>query len=193
MKQGIWILALIFLIAGCGGNEVQQQNIGKENVPDFEYTDQDGETFSSSELEGKVWLADFIFTSCTTVCPPMTAHMTNLQKKFKEQGVPIQIVSFSVDPQRDDPEALKTFAEQYDNIDFSQWHFLTGYKFEEIKRLAESAFAAPVAKPPEDSDQFLHSTAFYLVNQEGNVIKRYSGNEEVPFEQIIDDVQALQN
>ena len=84
----------------------QPQN-GKEIVS-FSYTDQNGQPFGTDELAGKVWIADFVFTKCKTVCPPMTLEMADLQKKFKDEDIQAEFVSFTVDPTIDSPEYIKS-------------------------------------------------------------------------------------
>ncbi|MBO8171251.1 MAG: SCO family protein [Bacillaceae bacterium] len=181
------LLLIITILSGCGSQTIPD-SLNWE-VQDFTYTDQNGNPFGLSNLKGQVWIADFIFTNCTTVCPPMTANMAKLQEKLKEAGVPVQIVSFSVDPNRDTPEAMTAFGEKF-GADFSNWHFLTGYAFEEIQEFATTSFKTAVSAPAEGSDQFSHGTSFYLVNQDGVIVKRYSGTD-VPFEQIIEHARIL--
>src|SRR5699024_11930906 len=86
----------------------------ESEVADFEFTDQDGESFSNEDLEGKWWVADFIFTNCETVCIPMTSNMVNLQQELEEKNIDnVELVSFSVEPDRDTPEVLTEYAEEY--------------------------------------------------------------------------------
>jgi protein SCO1/2 len=159
-------------------------------VQEFTNTNQNGEKVSLSDLKGKVWLANFIFTNCTTVCPPMTRNMSDLQDELNEEGVEnYEIVSFSVDPSRDTPEALKKYISHYE-ADESNWNLLTGYTEDEIRTFAEESFQT-LAVPDPKSDQFMHGTSFFLVNQEGTVVKSYDGNTEVPFDEIIQDVKQL--
>src|SRR5699024_5225501 len=98
----IFLSAFILVLAACG--EKVETNMESE-VADFEFTNQDGEDFSNKDLEGKWWVADFIFTNCETVCIPMTSNMVNLQQNLKEENVEnVELVSFSVEPDRDTPE-----------------------------------------------------------------------------------------
>ncbi|NGP45393.1 SCO family protein [Bacillaceae bacterium SIJ1] len=101
-------------------------------VPTLSGVNQEGEPFSTDDMNGEVWVADFIFTNCPDVCPPMTFNMSRLQDKAKEADLDVTFVSFSVDPTRDQPEVLKEFGETF-NADFSNWHFVTGYSPEEVK------------------------------------------------------------
>ncbi|MCA0993248.1 SCO family protein [Pseudalkalibacillus hwajinpoensis] len=181
------LMTLLVILAACGKDVPDDLDW---EVQDFTYTDQTNSEFGLSDLDGKVWIADLIFTNCETVCPPMTANMSQLQDKLAGADVDVDLVSFSVDPKRDTPEELMKFSEKFD-ADLSNWHFLTGYDNEEIKRFAESSFKTAVDADP-NSDQFIHGTAFYLVNKDGVVVKKYSGVSNVPYEEIVDDVKALQ-
>lgn len=192
MKKGMGFLllaAVVLFAAGCGSSGLKDAL--NYPIEDFTYTDEDGQAFSKADLKGKVWVADFVFTNCADVCPPMTANMAKLQDMMKEEGIKdVEIVSFSVDPTVDHPEVLKDYGKKF-NVDFNNWSFLTGYSQEEIETFARESFKALVKKP-ESGDQVIHGTDFYLVDQDGVMRKTYSGFKEVPFEQIIKDIKTLQ-
>ncbi|WP_312857756.1 SCO family protein [Bacillus haikouensis] len=183
------VMTLIgILLAGCSNSDFQAET--DYEIADFNYTNQNNEKVSLKDLEGKVWIADFIFTNCETVCPPMTFNLTKLQKELKKERVEdYKIVSFSVDPEHDKPQVLKDYLSNFE-ADTSKWDMLTGYQFEEIKEFAEHSFKSIVADDPK-SDQVIHGTSFYLVNQEGVVVKDYSGNSDVPYEEITADMKTL--
>lgn len=185
MKRRLIVLCVVLLfslLSGCGwlyqiggsspSSEFDMSKAGLK-VPTFEFTNQEGEPFGTKQLEGKYWLADMIFTNCPTVCPTMTPNMQRLQEKLNEEGVDVTFISFTVDPVTDTPEQLKAYAEYY-GADLATWHFLTGYSFDEIVEFAEEGFGALV-QDLEDSDDIMHSTRFFLVDGEGNVIRRYDG------------------
>ncbi|MED0654691.1 SCO family protein [Anoxybacillus geothermalis] len=186
MKRMLLLLSIV-LLAACGKTIPDAKNWP---VDDFTFTDQNGQSFGLSDLKGKVWVADFIFTNCETVCPPMTANMAKLQDMVKEEGLDVEFVSFSVDPEVDTPEKLKEYAKKF-NADLSNWHFLTGYSQEEIETFARKNFKAIVQKPKQ-GDQVIHGTDFYLVDQQGKIVKYYSGISNVPYEEIIKHIKALQ-
>lgn len=192
MKKVYTILMFAFVIiiaSGCGNSGLKDA----KNYPieDFTFTNQDGEPVSKADLKGKVWVANFIFTSCADVCPPMTANMAKLQEMIKDEELKdVEIISFSVDPAVDNPETLKDYGKKF-NVDFSNWSFLTGYTQEEIENFALESFKTLVKKP-ESGDQVIHGTDFYLVDQNGDMRKYYTGLKEVPFDQIIEDIKALQ-
>jgi len=193
----LWIKSLLIVmilsLSACGGSGLTDagNDVSGSNweVADFTYTNQNGERFGLSDLEGEVWLANFIFTNCETVCSPMSAHMAKLQQQLQEEGLTTPIVSFSVDPERDTPDVLRTFADQF-GADFSTWHFLTGYSFAEIKALSETSFKSALAEPAEGTDQFTHGTLFYLIDS-NHVIKTYDGVSDVPYDSIVEDVKIL--
>ncbi|WP_442594225.1 SCO family protein [Neobacillus sp. D3-1R] len=191
-KNWLFALLIIFtvLLSACGQKELKDTVDWPVN--DFTYTNQDGESLGLKDLKGKVWVADFIFTSCVDVCPPMTFNMKKLQQMTKKEGIEnIQFVSFSVDPTVDTPEVLKKFGEDF-QADFSNWNFLTGYSQEEIENMALKSFKALVKKP-ETGDQVIHGTDFYLIGPEGKVLKYYTGLNEIPYEQIVSDIKTLQD
>lgn len=118
----------------------------------------------------------------------MTYNMSEIQERLKEAGVEAKLVSFTVDPERDTPDVLGNFASKFTD-DLSNWHFLTGYEQDEIAAFAKESFKA-AAEPIPDSDQFAHHTLFYLVDQNGIVVKAYSGTEP-DFDEIVKDTKAL--
>lgn len=157
-------------------------------IEDFTFTNHNNEEFGLTDLKGEVWLADFVFTNCTTVCLPMMANMTDLQGKLEAEGLDVQIVSFSVDPAFDQPGTLKSYAENY-GADLSSWNLLTGYSPQEIDEFAMDNFQT-LARKPENDDQVIHGTYFYLVNQEGVIMKSYDGLNP-PVEEILSDAEIL--
>ncbi|MFD1037129.1 SCO family protein [Virgibacillus byunsanensis] len=184
-----FFLLLIVMLSACGE---KYEGDFKYEVQDFSYTNQDGETINkSNDLDGKFWVADFIFTNCDTVCPPMTANMARLQTQLNEAGLDdVQLVSFSADPENDTQEALKQFGEEH-QASFDNWDFLTGYEFDEIKEFSVKSFKSPLEEIA-DSDQLLHSVRFFLVSPEGNAIKMYDGRKPAEMELIVEDIQNMQ-
>ncbi|MGV3265758.1 SCO family protein [Cytobacillus pseudoceanisediminis] len=180
---------MLLVLSACGQSGIKDAL--NWELADFKYTNQDNQEIGLKDLEGKVWVADFIFTNCEDVCMPMTANMKKLQDLAKKEGIKnIEFVSFSVDPKVDTPEVLKEFASTY-NANFTNWHFLTGYSQEEIEKYAMEYFKA-IVKKPQTGDQVIHGTDFYLVDQNGNVMKYYTGLNEIPLDEIMNDIKALQ-
>ncbi|MCT4777551.1 MULTISPECIES: SCO family protein [Exiguobacterium] len=184
----IGLISLMAVLAACGQEIEDPLNW---EIESFDYMNQEGEQVSLDDLKGKVWMADFVFTSCETVCPPMTYNMTKLNEALVEEGVEdVQFVSFSVDPTVDTPDKIQAFMSDYD-LAQADWQFLTGYSQEEIEAFAQQNFKALVRKPSEGT-QVDHATWFYLVDQDGKIIKAYQGFQDVPIEDIVSDIKILQ-
>ncbi|WP_412059668.1 SCO family protein [Metabacillus idriensis] len=182
-----FVLLFILLLSGCG--QGIKDPINKE-INEFTFKNQNGKDFGLENLKGDVWVADFIFTSCETVCPPMTANMTKLNQQLKEKGIEdIKFVSFSVDPEVDTPEKIKEFMSRYE-LNSANWNFLTGYSKEAIDQFAEKSFQTIVAKP-NNEDQVIHGTLFFLVDRNGTIVKDYSAVSNVPYDQIIKDIKSI--
>lgn len=185
--KSIMLILVVFFLAACG--EDIETNMS-ENVADFDFTTQDKGNLSLDDLEGEWWVADFIFTNCTTVCLPMTSNMSVLQDKMKEEELDAQLVSFSVDPDYDTPEVLQEYADEYD-ADLDNWTFLTGYDFQTIKELSIKSFRSMLAEAQPGDDQVTHGVSFFLVNPEGKVIKKYDGRDQKEMDNIIEDLKIV--
>ncbi|MEC0709265.1 SCO family protein [Bacillus haynesii] len=187
---GIFLAGILTVfLSSCGTSKIE--NPLNYDVQSFSFQNQDGKAVSLESLKGQVWVADFIFTNCKTICPPMTSHMAELQKQMEEENLQARIVSFSVDPENDTPEKLKKFADNYP-LSFQNWDFLTGYSQEEIEKFALKSFKS-IVKKPEDEDQVIHQSSFYLVDQNGKVVKDYDGAKNTPYDEIIADIKTLEN
>ena len=153
-------------------------------LPDFALTNQQGQPFELANLGGKIWVADFIFTHCPTICPTMTLEMARLQSDFVEK--PVYFVSFSVDAERDTPEVLSRYAAQY-GADERRWHFLTGEK-ERIHQLAKEGFSLAAGHSGSD---ILHSPRFVLVTPDGELYGRYDSRSKPALLRLRRDINAL--
>jgi protein SCO1 len=123
---------LIALAASACGRKEPLPRLGA--VPAFSLTDQKGSAFTRQTLAGQTWVAAFMFTRCPTICPRITARMKDLQQRAKTAGVPIRLVSFTVDPEHDTPPVLSSYA-RGNSVDESTWTFATG----DHRMLAETA------------------------------------------------------
>ena len=153
------------------------------NVPQFEFTNSDGNTVTLDNLKGKVWVADFIFTTCTMACPMMTGNMNIVHKKFKKNDN-VRLVSISVYPEYDTPEVLKNYASQYD-ADTEKWLFLTG-KEDAVKDIIRDGF-----KIGDYEDIIFHSEKFALVDKKGIIRAYYNGMKSEDMKQLKKDINAL--
>ena len=164
-------------------NDYQLPKLG--SIPSFEFTDSDGNLISQEELSGKVWVADFIFTTCTMACPVMTGNMNLIHKAFKNNDK-VRIVSISVYPEYDTPEILKEYASRY-NANTNRWHFLTGPE-ENVKLVIKNGF-----KMGDYEDIIFHSEKFALVDQNGNIRGYYNGMKTDDVKTLKKDIRILLN
>src|SRR5690625_1297717 len=186
----IGMIGLFLLLTACGNQYKAIEPNMDEEVADFNFTTQDNDSLSLDDLKGTWWIADFIFTNCTSVCLPMTTNMSSLQDKLMEENIDIQLVSFTVDPDYDQPDVLKEYAAMYD-ADLSNWTFLTGYDFQTIRELSIKSFRSLVQAPERKSDQVMHGTAFMLVTPEGQIIKSYDGISPSGIDNIVEDLKTI--
>jgi len=154
------------------------------DAPKFALTDQNNKPFSSDQLRGKIWVADFIFTQCNSLCPLMTQHLANFQKKTA--GSDVQMVSFSVDPENDRPPVLKQYAAT-NGADESRWHFLTGTRAQ-TWAISEGM---NLAVGPDDGKQVFHSSHFLLIDAAGQVRGVYDSNDAGFMNKLVFDATHL--
>lgn len=137
-------------------------------LPPFELVNQDGQPFGSAQLAGKIWIADFIFTNCPGPCPIISSRMSELQKPLEKTD--IHLVSFTVDPERDTPEALRSYAEKL-HAKPQRWDFLTGSQAA-IYALTRNGFKLAISDGGNEAEMPVHSTRVVLVDWRG-VIRGY--------------------
>ena len=135
------------------------------HVPDFELVNQDAQPFGSQQLAGKIWIADFIFTTCKGPCPIISTRMSELQKPLEKNDV--HLISFSVDPETDTPPVLRTYADKLRKESF-RWDFLTGAK-ETIASISRDGFKLGISEGEEPGSGPVHSTRFVLVDRRGTI------------------------
>jgi len=153
------------------------------HVPDFQLTSQSGEPFDRKSLDGKIWVADFIYTHCPGPCPRMSAQMRRVQSAVTE--IPdVRLVSFSVDPERDTPAVLAEYAKRY-QAQQGRWFFLTGDR-NTLDSLDRHAF---LLGNVDSSMQ--HSTRFVLIDRHGRIRGYYGTSQDDPTAQLIVDIRRL--
>ena len=143
-------------------------------VPEFVLAERSGTDVRLSDLLGRVWVADFIFTHCAGPCPLLSAQMQALQAPLREMP-DTRLVSFSVDPERDTPEVLSEYADRY-LADEDRWLFLTGEK-DRVYSVIREGFQLGVGGVEAGTDQIMHSLRFALVDRKGRVRAYYDGTD----------------
>jgi protein SCO1/2 len=134
-------------------------------VPSFELVNQEAQPFGSAQLAGKIWIADFIFTTCPGPCPIISTRMSELQKPLEKTDV--HFVSFTVDPEKDTPEVLREYAEKL-HAQPARWDFLTGER-SAIYTLVRDGFKLAISDGSEESGMPIHSTRVVLVDRQGTI------------------------
>ena len=152
-------------------------------TPDFILTDSQAKEFTSQALRGKVWVTDFIFTTCAGICPTMSKNMSSLYQSFLSDKR-VEFVSISVNPTNDSPQVLTEYAKRY-KADPSKWHFLTG-KIETIEAIMAKGFKIGSAESPA-----MHSGYFVLVDKKGQIRGYYDGMDKDRIRQLLLDIAAL--
>jgi protein SCO1 len=158
-------------------------------VAAFELVNQRGQRFGSQDLAGKVYVADFIFTSCGGPCPRLTKTMERIQKRTKNLGTSFQLVTITVDPENDTPEKLAAYARGY-HVNPTRWSFLTGPQAD-VERTVVKGFKLAMGKEAEGMGMF-HSERLVLVDGDGNIRGLYE-NDDDGIASLIRDADVLLN
>jgi protein SCO1/2 len=180
--------AMLFLL-----REVQVQRLGSRainnygSVPAFGLTNQDGRPFGSANLAGKIWIADFIYTTCPGPCPMISSRMSEMQKPLEKTDV--HLVSFTVDPEKDTPKMLREYANRL-QAGPGRWDFLTGPKAA-IYDLSRHGFKLAAAEPDGENGEPLHSTRMILVDRHGQIRGYYDATEADTITRLLADTNHL--
>ncbi len=171
---------LLLALSGCARHEALP---AYAHVPAFTLTSQSGAAFDSKALDGKVWVADFFFTTCLGPCPRMSAQMHWVQKQLADLP-DVKLVSFTVDPQHDTPPVLASYAQRF-RAEPGRWYLLTGSQAT-LNTLDHDTF-----KMGSVDGNFVHSTLFALVDRRGFIRGYYHTEEGETLEPLIADVRRL--
>jgi protein SCO1/2 len=188
MSPWLAVLATTALV-GCGAPD--SLPVWGE-LPSFSLSDQNAQSFGSADLAGVVWVADFVFTSCPARCPLLTREMARIQSEIQKQGWDdVRLVSISVDPDTDTPQALADYAKKH-QANPELWRFLTGPR-EEVWNLSVQGFKLPVAEASEPGigGPILHSNKFVLADRAGQIRGYYDAMEPDQWTQLIDDLRRV--
>ncbi|MEX1189485.1 MAG: SCO family protein [Bacteroidia bacterium] len=161
-----------------------------KSIPEFEFIDQNGQAFGSSNLKDKIYVANFFFTSCPSICPAMQTLMKKVQDTDDFQKLnDFKLVSFTVDPETDTSEELKKFAERV-GADEGRWYFLTGEK-QKIYDLAYTGFMANAMEDENADGGFLHSDMILLIDRDKHIRGIYEGTSLKDVKRLIDEIKVL--
>ena len=161
---------------------------GEHTIADFKLYNQDGKTIRLDHLKGKIYVADFFFTTCGNMCPKMTFQMERLNEEFSKDDDFI-LVSHTVTPEIDSIPVLKAYAIEHDAV-APKWHLLTGEK-EDIYKLARQSYFAVKDQWKGDLGDFIHTENFVLVDKEGRIRGYYDGTDPEDVDKLIGEVAIL--
>jgi len=180
--RGLFVAAASLLLVSCMKPASHLQIY--YDVPEFHLTSQDGQAFDSKVLQGKIWVADFIYTNCPGPCPRMTSQMKEVQRAVAKMA-DVRLVSFTVDPERDTPAVLAAYAKER-GAAVDDWYFLTG-PASELQRLDREVFKLGNIGPTLE-----HSTRFTLIDRESRIRAYYDTSEPQSIQKLIEDIRALE-
>ncbi|MEM7382375.1 MAG: SCO family protein [Bacteroidota bacterium] len=159
-------------------------------IGDFSLVDQNGDTIGLDDFQGKIFITDFFFTRCPSICPVMSRNMEKLQSRFREESM-LKLLSISVTPEYDSIPVLESYANEYKAIK-GKWHLCTGNK-EHIYELARKQFFAVTDEGDGLMQDFIHSPNFILVDTEKRIRGIYDGTKDEELDRIISDIENLLN
>lgn len=177
------------VLTGCQ-NQAPPPALG--SVGAFSAVDQDNRPVTQAALRGRTWIAAFMFTRCPTICPRITARMREVAAQAKARDIPVHMVSFSVDPEHDQPPVLKEYARAH-GADLTRWSFLTG-DFETIKRTSIDSFKLHLERSPDaggDHMGILHGSHLVLVDAGGQIRGYYATNDDEAMKRLVEDAARV--
>jgi protein SCO1/2 len=169
------------------GKEVNDTQWHK--IKPFKLQNQFGKEVGLQDLEGRIVIADFFFTSCPSICPTLTRNMKKLQTAFKKTDSLVRFVSFTVDPERDSVARIKAYGDKF-GIDHDTWWMLTGNR-NEIYDIALNEFKASIASNGNIDTGFIHTENFFLLDKDKVVRGWYNGLDSTNLDKLIKDVVLL--
>jgi len=207
MKQFnlISLVLIAFIVVSCGENsgsklpilgrqEYKEVN-GKldtifHTVPDYSFVDQDSIEVTPSTFQNKIYVADFFFGTCPTICPVMKQQMLRVYDAYKDNPN-FAILSHTIDPEHDTVAYLKDFSVKLGVPDNQTWHFVTGDKDEIYEIGSAAGYMVPVGEDADAPGGYIHSGAFILVDQERRIRGFYDGTKPMDVTALINDIPKL--
>lgn len=171
-----------------GEKEITGTDTVYHTIGDFRLVNQDSAIVTNATVKGKIYVADFFFTSCRTICPIMKTQMKRVYDKVKNDP-DVLIVSHTIDPEYDTVGKLHDYAERL-GVESNKWLFLTGNK-DSIYYLAQTSYFVTAMEADAEPDGFIHSGAFLLIDKQGRIRGKYDGTNEDEIDQLVADIQLL--
>jgi len=207
MKSHFLVFILIgIMLVSCSQNESRLPILGRKEIKsvtfdgkikadtiyhtirDFSFTDQDGVTISQDTFKDKIYVADFFFTTCPTICPIMKRQMLRVYEKYKDNPE-VLILSHTIDPDYDSVAVLHEFADRL-GVSSKTWHFVTGNK-DSIYDIGQNSYMVTAREDPDEPGGYLHSGAFLLIDKDRRVRGIYDGTLEEKVDLLMKDIDKL--
>jgi protein SCO1 len=192
-------IAYCILLASCiqkkevplpifGEREVVGLDTVYHTIADFKFIDQDSAAVTGDTFKNKIYVADFFFTSCRTICPIMKTQMLRVYDSIQHDN-DVLLLSHSIDPEYDTVALLHDFAERL-GVTSSKWHFVTGKK-EDIYKIAQTSYFATALEDKTEPDGFIHTGAFLLIDKKKRIRGKYDGTKEEDVNRLLTDIARL--
>lgn len=197
--KNMFIAIMVFLAASCiekkesrlpifGEREVTGQDTVYHKIAEFKFVNQDSAFVTNETFKGKIYITDFFFTSCRTICPIMKTQMHRVYEAV-ENDPEVLILSHTIDPEYDTVGLLHDFADRL-GVKSSKWHFVTGDK-DAIYDIAQKSYFATAMEDKSEPDGFIHSGAFLLIDKEQRIRGKYDGTKEEDVNRLLEDIKKL--
>lgn len=194
----VLLVAVVSILESCKTKELPLPIFGERKVVNgdtlfhriapFAFVDQDSAVVTNDNFRGKVYVADFFFTSCRTICPIMKTQMLRVYEATRDMP-DVQIISHTIDPEYDTVALLRDFSKRL-GVESGRWHFVTGVK-DSIYKIAQTSYFATALEDKSEPDGFIHSGAFLLIDRQGRIRGKYDGTKEEEVNRLIVDIKKL--
>jgi len=205
MKNIIYcLLVLVLFLTGCqskklpilGESDVVKKIVGGKEVeetiyptiPAFSFQNQNGETVTEKSFDGKIYVADFFFTTCPTICPPMKKNLLKLYKIYKDNPE-VAILSHTTDPGHDSVEVLRQYAKDM-GVTGTMWQFVTGDR-EKIYEIGQKNYLVSAREDSSEAGGYIHSGHFILIDKNKHIRGMYDGTTDAGTKQLLEDIKVL--
>jgi protein SCO1/2 len=200
MKKILFLLSVsCFLLTACvkkvepplpilGEREVVGTDTVYHTIADFTFVDQDSSSVTNETFKDKIYVADFFFTTCRTICPIMKTQMLRVYDSIQNDQ-DVLLLSHTIDPEYDTVALLHDFAERL-GVKSNKWHFVTGNK-DDIYKIAQTSYFATAMEDKSETDGFIHSGAFVLVDKNRRIRGTYDGTKEEAVNRLLADIRKL--
>lgn len=200
LKTSALLLLTGFMILSCkkaeprlpvfGEREFNGKDTVYHTIAPFAFLDQDSLLVTNDTFKDKIYVADFFFTSCRTICPIMKTQMKRVYDATANNP-DVLILSHTIDPRHDDVETLHNYARMLE-VDNDRWHFVTGER-DSIYKIAQTSYFVTAQEDGSDPDGFIHSGAFLLIDRQKRIRGKYDGTKEADVDRMLKDIERLRN